>query len=97
MTTESPGPGEPPAWAFEAVHLSPFDPGWPARAVAYADELRPALEPWLLSPIEHVGSTSVPGLTAKPVINLMALAGDLEATVAAVAPALGERGLALHR
>jgi GrpB-like predicted nucleotidyltransferase (UPF0157 family) len=92
MTTELPDPEEPPAWAFEAVHLSAYDPGWPARAVAYADELRPDLDPWLVSPIEHVGSTSVPGLAAKPVIDLMALARDLDAAVAAVAPALAERG-----
>ena len=92
MTTEIPGPDEPPAWAFEAVHLSAYDPGWPARAAAYAGELRPFLGPWLLSPIEHVGSTSVPGLAAKPVIDLMALVRDLDATVAAVAPALGEQG-----
>ncbi len=92
MTTEFPDPEEPPAWAFEAVHLSAYDPGWPARAAAYADELRPALDPWLVSPIEHVGSTSVPGLAAKPVIDLMALVRDLDAAVAAVAPALAERG-----
>jgi GrpB-like predicted nucleotidyltransferase (UPF0157 family) len=92
MTTELPSPEGPPAWAFEAVHLSAYDPGWPAQAEAHAAELRPALSPWLLSPIEHVGSTSVPGLAAKPVIDLMALVSDLDATVAAVAPALAERG-----
>lgn len=92
MTTELPGPGEPPGWASETVHLSACDPGWPAQAAAYADELRPALEAWLLSPIEHVGSTSVPGLAAKPVIDLMALVRDLDATVGVVAPLLGERG-----
>ena len=52
-----------------------------AEIAAYAAELRPALEPWLLSPIEHVGSTSVPGLAAKPVIDLMASVGDLGTTV----------------
>jgi GrpB-like predicted nucleotidyltransferase (UPF0157 family) len=81
MTSPPPGPGDPPAWAVEAVHLSAHDPGWPARAAAYAAELRPVLGPWLLSPIEHVGSTSVPGLVAKPVIDLMALVTDLDAVV----------------
>jgi GrpB-like predicted nucleotidyltransferase (UPF0157 family) len=81
MTAPPPGPGNLPAWAVEAVHLSAYDPGWPARATAYAAELRPVLGPWLLSPIEHVGSTSVPGLVAKPVIDLMALVTDLDAVV----------------
>jgi GrpB-like predicted nucleotidyltransferase (UPF0157 family) len=92
MSTELPGPEEPPAWAFEAVHLSAYDPGWPVQAEAYAAELRPVLAPWLLSPIEHVGSTSVPGLAAKPVIDLMALVSDLDATVESVAPMVGEAG-----
>jgi GrpB-like predicted nucleotidyltransferase (UPF0157 family) len=92
MTRRPPDPGDLPAWVVEAVHLSAYDPGWPNRADAYAGELRPVLAPWLLSPIEHVGSTSVPGLAAKPVIDLMAQVGDLDAVVGQTATPLGELG-----
>jgi GrpB-like predicted nucleotidyltransferase (UPF0157 family) len=85
MTTSLPEPDDPPAWAVEAVHLSGYDPRWPERAAGYADEVRPVLAPWLLGPIEHVGSTSVPGLVAKPVIDLMAQVADTDAAVGALA------------
>jgi GrpB-like predicted nucleotidyltransferase (UPF0157 family) len=74
-------PVNPPPWAVESVHLSAYDPGWPDRAAAYADELRPVLGRWLLGPIEHVGSTSIPGIVAKPVIDLMARVADPDAVV----------------
>ena len=54
------------------------DPGWPAAAARLATELTAAL-PGLLEPIEHIGSTAVPGLPAKPVIDLMAATPDLTA------------------
>jgi GrpB-like predicted nucleotidyltransferase (UPF0157 family) len=92
MTTRPPDPADLPAWAVEPVHLSPYDPAWPAAAEAFAAELRPTLAPWLLSPIEHCGSTSVPGLTAKPVIDLMALVSDLDQAAEATAAALAEPG-----
>jgi GrpB protein len=38
--------------------------------------------PGLFSTIEHVGSTSVPGLAAKPIIDLMAATDDLDAVAA---------------
>jgi GrpB-like predicted nucleotidyltransferase (UPF0157 family) len=45
-----------------------YDPTWPARFAMYAAGLSAVLGPsWA---IEHVGSTSVPGLAAKPVIDL---------------------------
>ena len=76
---QSPGQDQVPAWAVERVQLSAYDSRWPGRAAEYANELRPVLAPWLLGPIEHVGSTSVPGLVAKPVIDLMARAADIDA------------------
>ena len=50
--------------------------------------------PDVLVEVEHVGSTSVPGLAAKPVIDLMASVDDLDA-VSATAPRLAELGFRL--
>jgi putative glutamine amidotransferase len=49
--------------------LSDYDPEWPARFEREVIELRAALGD-LAVRIEHVGSTSVPGLAAKPVIDI---------------------------
>jgi len=46
-----------------------YDPAWPAQFQALHAELWPAASPFASS-IEHVGSTAVPGLAAKPVIDL---------------------------
>jgi GrpB-like predicted nucleotidyltransferase (UPF0157 family) len=90
MTTTPPDSAEPPAWAVERVHLSAYDPGWPDQATGYAAELRSVLSPWLLDPIEHVGSTAIPGLVAKPVIDLMAQVADADAVVVQTAGRLDE-------
>lgn len=48
--------------------LVSYDPTWPDRFRAVADELRRLGDPtWV---IEHIGSTSVPGLAAKPIIDV---------------------------
>jgi len=52
------------------VELSDYDPDWPARFEARATELRAVLGDRARL-IEHIGSTSVPGLAAKPVIDIV--------------------------
>jgi GrpB-like predicted nucleotidyltransferase (UPF0157 family) len=47
---------------------------------------------YLVSPIEHVGSTAVPGLVAKPVIDLMAQVDDLDAVIGRTLRSLGGLG-----
>ncbi|MCS7482043.1 GrpB family protein [Umezawaea endophytica] len=54
------------------IDFSDPDPSWPAEAARSTAELRP-----LFPVVEHVGSTAVPGLAAKPVIDLMASTPDL--------------------
>ena len=49
------------------------------------DLLTDVLEAWLVGRIEHVGSTAVPGLAAKPVIDIMAPVEDLESSRPALA------------
>lgn len=68
-----------PQWANERPEIHDYDPTWPARAEVERAELLIALGPWLVNGIEHIGSTSVPGLAAKPIIDLMASVTDMDA------------------
>jgi len=57
------------------IALSPYDPNWPLRYAALARDIRAALGDTVLA-LEHVGSTSVPGLSAKPVIDIILAVPD---------------------
>ncbi|MEV6242897.1 GrpB family protein [Lentzea sp. NPDC051838] len=70
-----------PEWAFERAEVRPHDPSWSLRAQAESAELTKLLTPWLEAEVEHVGSTAVPGLAAKPIIDLMASVADLDIVV----------------
>ncbi|GGO43375.1 hypothetical protein GCM10012287_06400 [Streptomyces daqingensis] len=59
------------------VDIAEYDPSWPAQGGQACAELTEAV-PGLFLDIEHVGSTSVPGLAAKPVIDLMASVATLD-------------------
>ncbi len=61
----------------DEIALSPHDAGWAAMFEAARSELVPAIEPAPLR-IEHMGSTAVPGLAAKPVIDVIVLVTDME-------------------
>src|SRR5262245_9918716 len=52
------------------------DPGWPEMAAEEARRIGHLLEENLVR-IEHIGSTSVPGLYAKPIIDLLPLVRDI--------------------
>ncbi|HNW95442.1 MAG TPA: GrpB family protein [Anaerolineaceae bacterium] len=60
------------------VVVVPWQPEWPARFEEIAAALLPALE-GLICAVEHVGSTSVPGLAAKPIIDIDIIIPDLSA------------------
>lgn len=76
------------------IQIVDYDPGWPAQAAEAIAELRSAL-PGAFAAIEHIGSTAVPGLAAKPIIDLMAAVEELE-TFGEHAPELGGIGYARH-
>jgi GrpB-like predicted nucleotidyltransferase (UPF0157 family) len=63
------------------LEFADYDPDWPELATQAIAELMATL-PGLFSVIEHVGSTAVPGLAAKPIIDLMAATDDLDRVVA---------------
>jgi len=62
----------------DPIVVSAYDPQWPAQFAALGASLRVALGPAALR-IDHIGSTAVPGLDAKPVI-------DVQISVAALEP-----------
>lgn len=71
-----------------------YDPAWPDVFRQEHDAIRGALGATALT-VEHVGSTSVPGLPAKPVIDVLLLVAD-SADEAAYVPALEQVGYTLR-
>ncbi|MBM7775401.1 GrpB-like predicted nucleotidyltransferase (UPF0157 family) [Actinokineospora baliensis] len=57
------------------ITLAEYDPAWPARYAEQERRIRDVLGP-VARRVEHVGSTSVPGLPAKPIIDMLLLVPD---------------------
>jgi GrpB-like predicted nucleotidyltransferase (UPF0157 family) len=76
------------------IVLVAYDPRWPAMFDREADRIRSALARLAIR-VEHVGSTSVPGLAAKPIIDIVLAVPD-SAHEAAYVPALEAAGYRLH-
>ena len=66
------------------VEIVSYDAAWPSMFQQESSLLRAALGEWLAGPVEHVGSTAVAGLPAKPVIDIMAGVASLDASQAAI-------------
>ena len=76
------------------VTLVDYDPAWPARYEALAARIRHALGARVIA-LHHAGSTSVPGLAAKPVIDIVLEVAD-SADEAAYVSALEAAGFAMR-
>jgi GrpB-like predicted nucleotidyltransferase (UPF0157 family) len=59
------------------VELVPYRVEWAEIARVEATRLRDAIGPDIIVEIHHIGSTSIPGIHAKPTIDLMPLVTDL--------------------
>jgi len=70
----------------EPIRLAPYDPSWPAKFSEERGALQEAIGSWAPGGIHHVGSTAVPGLDAKPVIDILVGVEDLEASRACFEP-----------
>jgi len=77
--------------ADQLVALADSDPVWADRFAEQEVAVAELLRPWLAAPVEHIGSTSVPGLRAKPVIDMLAPVNSLGEARAAV-PVLAAAG-----
>ena len=71
-----------------------YDARWPARFEAERSRIAGALGDGALD-IEHIGSTSVPGLAAKPIIDILVVVADVEDD-ASFGPALEGAGYGLR-
>jgi GrpB-like predicted nucleotidyltransferase (UPF0157 family) len=73
------------------VSVVSYSDSWPLLFEQEAVRLHAALAPWLVASVEHIGSTAVPGLAAKPILDILAPVADLQETRAAI-PVLGDLG-----
>ncbi len=64
-----------PTRADGPIHLAEYDPGWPDRYAREAVRIRSTLGSRVRL-LEHAGSTSVPGLAAKPIIDIILAVAD---------------------
>lgn len=60
------------------VEVAAYDPSWPRSFSAERKRLEALIRE---AEIHHIGSTAVPGMSAKPVVDIMALVADLDAPV----------------
>ncbi len=67
-----------------SVELSEYDPQWTIQFESERDFLMEIIDQWFYGSIEHVGSTAVPGLIAKPVIDIMFGVRSLEESKPAI-------------
>lgn len=74
--------------AARTLRLVAYDAAWPARFEAEAERLRAALGDAAVA-IEHVGSTAVPGLAGKPVLDVAIAVASEAAADACIAPLEG--------
>lgn len=76
------------------IVVEDYDPAWPERFRREADRIRAALGE-AAQAVEHIGSTSVPGLAAKPTIDILLVVEDSSDELSYV-PALEEAGYTLR-
>jgi GrpB-like predicted nucleotidyltransferase (UPF0157 family) len=72
----------------EHVSIVPYDPNWPRLFEEEKNHLRSFLPPEMIGRIEHFGSTAIPGLAAKPIIDMLVEVRSLEETKDRIVPLL---------
>jgi GrpB-like predicted nucleotidyltransferase (UPF0157 family) len=76
----------------EDVAVEVYDPRWPEWFLQEAAHLRACLPPEMIGRIAHFGSTAVPGLAAKPIIDMLVEVNSLEETKQRIVPILTAQG-----
>ncbi|MFH2092293.1 MAG: GrpB family protein [Pseudomonadota bacterium] len=76
----------------EEIEITDYDPSWPGLFEQEKEHLQACLPSDLTGRIEHFGSTAVPGLAAKPIIDMLVEVTDLTETRRRIAPILEAQG-----
>ena len=76
----------------EEINIEEYDPNWPQMFENEKINLMTILPPGIIKRIEHFGSTSVPGLSAKPVIDMLIEVSSLVETKRKIVPVLESLG-----
>lgn len=76
----------------EDVAVVPYDPRWPAMFAEERNHLLSCLPHDLVRRIEHFGSTAVPGLAAKPIVDILVEVTSLDETKQRIVPILEAQG-----
>jgi GrpB-like predicted nucleotidyltransferase (UPF0157 family) len=73
---------------MDEIDIVDYDPRWPLLFDEEARRLRAVLDPSLIVGLEHFGSTAIPGLSAKPIIDILIAVRSLAAAQAPFVEAL---------
>jgi GrpB-like predicted nucleotidyltransferase (UPF0157 family)/GNAT superfamily N-acetyltransferase len=76
----------------EDIAIVPYDPCWPEWFRREKEHLLSCLPGNLVRRVEHFGSTAVPGLAAKPIVDMLVEVTDLQAARTQIAPLLEAQG-----
>ena len=76
----------------EDVSIVPYDPEWPRLFLEEKEHLLACLPREFIGRIEHFGSTAVPGLAAKPIIDMLVEVTSLEEARLRIVPILESQG-----
>lgn len=62
----------------DAVHIVPYNPSWPEKFAIEKKIVEETLGSWITGGVHHVGSTAIPRMPAKPIIDIMVGVKNLE-------------------
>jgi len=62
----------------EQVFIVPYDPSWPEKFLKEKELIESTIGVFIIGGIHHVGNTAIPGLSAKPIIDILVGVETLE-------------------
>jgi GrpB-like predicted nucleotidyltransferase (UPF0157 family) len=69
---------------LDPIVIHPYDSAWAEAFERERRRIAPALSPWVVRGIEHIGSTAVPGRPAKAIIDMLAVVSDVHEVQGAI-------------